>query len=147
MITGIMSPNAKTIDQYLAALVPDKRAALQRLRRAIRAAVPRAQECISYGIPAFRLDGKMLVWFGASKNHCSFYPGGVVAAHRDELEGYGVSKGTVRFQPAHPLPVALVRKLVKARVAVNGAARRRASRPEASAGRRMRKDPPGSRKR
>jgi uncharacterized protein YdhG (YjbR/CyaY superfamily) len=109
----------KTIDQYLATRNTDQRAALQRLRKAIRAAAPRAEECISYQIPAFRLDGRMLVWFGASTKHCAFYPGGIVEHFKRELAGYDTSKGTVRFQPDHPLPAALVRKLVKARIAKN----------------------------
>ena len=108
--------NPKTIDEYLAALSRDKRPALERLRKAIRAAAPRAEECISYQLPAFRLDGRVLVWFGASANHCAFYPGAVVEAHKDELKGYDTSKGTIRFQPANPLSASLVRKLVKARI-------------------------------
>jgi uncharacterized protein YdhG (YjbR/CyaY superfamily) len=107
----------KTIGQYLAGLGEPQRAALQRLRRAIRAAAPRAEECISYGIPAFRLDGEMLVWFGASANHCSFYPGGIVGEFKAELKEYSTSKGTIRFKPEHSLPATLVRKLVKARIA------------------------------
>lgn len=90
----------KTIDEYLAALSDDKRAALEKLRKDIRAAAPRAEECISYQLPAFRLDGTMLVWFGASANHCAFYPGAVVEAHKDALKDYDTSKGTIRFQPA-----------------------------------------------
>jgi len=113
-----------TIDEYLAALSADKRAALQRLRKTIRAIVPRAEECISYQIPAFRLDGKMLVWFGAGANHCAFYPGAVVEAHKEELEGYETSKGTIRFQPEKPLPAALVRKLVRARIAKTASKKR-----------------------
>jgi uncharacterized protein YdhG (YjbR/CyaY superfamily) len=108
---------AKTVDEYLAALPTDQRGALERLRAAIRAAAPRAQECMSYQMPAFRLDGKMLVWYGATAKHCAFYPGAVVGDFADELAGYGTSKGTVRFQPERPLPIALVRKLVKARIA------------------------------
>ena len=117
---------AKTVDEYLAALDSDQRVALERLRRIIRAVAPRAEECISYRIPAFRLDGRMLVWFGAAAAHCAFYPGAVVEAHRDDLRGFETGKGTVRFQPETPLPVALVRKLVKARISeVAGASRRR----------------------
>ena len=108
---------ATTIDEYLAALPADKRAALQFVRRAIKAAAPRAEECISYGIPAFRLDGKLLVHFGAAARHCAFYPGAVVESFRDELRGYDTSKGTIRFQPDAPLPAALVRKLVLAQAA------------------------------
>lgn len=113
---------AKTIDEYLAALSDDKRAALQQLRKNILAAVPRAEECISYRLPAFRLDGRMLVWFGATANHCAFYPGAVVEDYKDELGDYGTSKGTIRFQPGNPLPATLVRKLVKARIAKSAAA-------------------------
>jgi len=108
---------AATVDEYLAPLPADKRAALQWLRRHIKAAAPGAEECISYGIPAFRLDGKLLVHFGAAAKHCAFYPGAVVEAHREALKGYDTSKGTIRFQPDSPLPAALVRTLVKAQIA------------------------------
>ena len=109
--------SAKTIDEYLASVTPEQRVALERLRKVIRAAATDAEECISYQIPAFRVGGKVMVWFAATKNHCSFFPGGIVAAFKDELEDYEVSKGTIRFQPDHPLPAALVRKIVKARIA------------------------------
>src|SRR5947207_15855834 len=110
-----------TIDHYLAGVSPDKRAALEKLRRTIKAAAPKAEECISYQIPAFRLDGRLLVAFCAAANHCSFFPmsSSMVAAHMDELEGYDTSKGTIRFQPDKPLPTAFVRKIVKARIAQN----------------------------
>jgi uncharacterized protein YdhG (YjbR/CyaY superfamily) len=117
----------KTINEYLAALSDDKRVALERLRKDIRAAAPRAEECISYQLPAFRLDGRMLVWFGASAKHCAFYPGAVVEAHKDELEDFDISKGTIRFQADNPLPASVVRMLVKARIAGNAARRRRAA--------------------
>ena len=122
-------PNAKTIDEYLAALNEDERAALEELRKTIRAAAPNAEECISYQLPAFRLDGKPLVAFGASGNHCAFYPmsGTTVEAHRDELKGYKTSKGTIRFRADSPLSATLVRKLVKARVAENAAQQRHAA--------------------
>ncbi len=107
----------ETIDEYLAPLDAEKRAALERLRRDIRRAAPGAEECISYQIPAFRLDGRMLVAFGAAAKHCSFYPGAFpIEAHKEELRSYDTSKGTVRFQVESPLPAALVRKLVKARI-------------------------------
>lgn len=114
-------PQAKTIDEYLAGLSSDKRAALERLRKAIQAAAPRAEEYISYQLPAFRLDGKPLVAFGATAKHCAFYPmsGTTVAAHKEELKDYDTTKGTVRFHADHPLPATLVRKLVKARIAEN----------------------------
>ncbi|HLG13604.1 MAG TPA: DUF1801 domain-containing protein [Blastocatellia bacterium] len=115
----------KTIDEYLACLSDDKRAALEKLRKSIRATAPKAEECISYGVPAFRLDGRMLVAFGAGANHCSFYPGAYpISAHKEELKAYDTSKGTIRFPANKPLPVALVRKLVKARIAEYSARRR-----------------------
>jgi uncharacterized protein YdhG (YjbR/CyaY superfamily) len=122
-----------TIDEYLAPLSDDKRDALMRLRRLIAAAAAGAAECISYGIPAFRLHGRMLVFFGAATHHCSFFPGAApIEAHRNELKAYSTSTGTVRFLPGKPLPAALVRKLVKTRIAEQEAARatrtRRASR-------------------
>jgi uncharacterized protein YdhG (YjbR/CyaY superfamily) len=109
---------AKTIDEFLAGVSSDKRAALEKLRRTIRAAVPKAEECINYGVPAFRLDGKLLVAFGAGAKHCAFYPGAHPnEAHKDELQVYSTSKGTIRFPADSPLPAALVRKLVNTRIA------------------------------
>ena len=115
-----MAAKPKTIDEYLAALSEDKRAALEKLRKTIKAAAPKAEECISYQLAAFRQNG-MLVAFGASANHCAFYlmSSSTVEAHKDELKDYDTSKGTIRFQADKPLPVALVRKLVKARIAEN----------------------------
>ena len=112
-----MSRKPRSIDEFLAGLSEDKRAALQKLRKAIRAAAPRAEECIAYGVPAFRLGGKFVVAFGAGVKHCAFYPGGIPEAHRADLAGYDTSRGTVRFQPKDGLPQALVRKLVKSRIA------------------------------
>src|SRR5215470_10533159 len=107
----------QTINEYLARVTPEKRAALNKLRRTIHTAFPRAEECISYGIPAFRLDGRVVAWFAAAAHHLSFFPGGVLDPFKEELKGYQTSKGTVRFQPDHPLPAALVRKMIKARIA------------------------------
>jgi uncharacterized protein YdhG (YjbR/CyaY superfamily) len=107
----------KNTDEYLAALSDDQRRALERLRKDIRAAAPKAEECISYGVPGFRLNGKLLVSYGAATKHCAFYPGSIVQAFKTELKGYGTSKGTIRFAPDEPLPSALVRKIVKARIA------------------------------
>lgn len=122
-------PKAKTIDEYLAGLSDDKRDALERLRATIRAAARGAEEYFSYGLPAFRLDGKPLVAFGATATHCAFFPmtGTTVEAHKEELKDYKTSKGTIRFQPAKPLPATLVRKLVKARIAENAARQRQAA--------------------
>lgn len=112
-----VSTKPQTIDEYLAGVSEDKRAALTRLRQAIKAAAPKAEECISYQVPAFRLDGRLLVAFGAATDHCAFYPGAFpIDAHRSELGAYATSKGTIRFQPDKPLPATLVRKLVKARM-------------------------------
>jgi uncharacterized protein YdhG (YjbR/CyaY superfamily) len=107
----------KTIDDYLAPLDPIERDALQKLRRDVHAAAPGAIECISYGIPAFRLNGRMLVAFGAAAKHVSFYPGAVVQDFKALLKGYSTSKGTLRFDPEKPLPATLVRKLVMAGIA------------------------------
>lgn len=116
------SSQAGVIDAYLARLAPDPRAALERLRQQIREAAPGAEECISYGLPAFRLDGP-LVAFGATTKHCAFYPmsGTIVGALSAELEEFNVSKGTIRFQPDRPLSAALVRKIVRARIRENSA--------------------------
>lgn len=108
---------ARTINEYLRTVPPDQRAALNKLRRTIRSAFPRAEECISYGIPAFRLDGRVVAWFAAAAHHCSFFPGGVLDTFTSELADYETSKGTIRFQPDHPLPAGLVKKLIKARMA------------------------------
>ena len=108
----------QTIDEYLALLSNDKRAVLEKLRKAIKSAAPKAEECISYQIPGFRLSGRLLVSFGAAAKHCAFYPGAhPVKAHQDELKAYETSKGTIRFPADRPLPVALVWKLVKTRIA------------------------------
>jgi uncharacterized protein YdhG (YjbR/CyaY superfamily) len=111
----------KTIDQYLAGVKADQRVGLEKLRKIIRASAPKLEECISYGIPAFRLNGRSLVFFGAWANHCSFYPGSsaTLKKFRDDLKSFQITKGTVRFSPDNPLPPALVKKLVKARIAEN----------------------------
>ena len=97
-----------SIDAYLARVGDDQRAALQQLRNTILSVIPTAEECISYQMPAFR----------------AFYPGGMVKDFEDELVDFETSKGTIRFQPEHPLPASLVKKIVKARVAQNAAAKK-----------------------
>jgi uncharacterized protein YdhG (YjbR/CyaY superfamily) len=108
------------IDDYLAA-VPDPRfrAALGHLRSVIAAAAPGADEGTSYGMPAFRLHGRPLVGFQAAKDHLGFYPmsPALIEAHAAELAGFSTSKGTIRFTPDHPLPDALVREIVRERIA------------------------------
>jgi uncharacterized protein YdhG (YjbR/CyaY superfamily) len=113
----------KTIDEYLAGVDADHRDALQKLRETIHTVAPTAEECISYGIPAFRLNGRSLVFFGAWANHCAFYPGSsaTLKKFRNELSDFQTSKGTLRFSPDKPMPVALVKKLLKARIAENNA--------------------------
>jgi uncharacterized protein YdhG (YjbR/CyaY superfamily) len=110
-----------TIDEYLTGLNAQRRVALEKLRRTIRAVTPKLEECISYGIPAFRLNGRSLVFFGAWANHCSLYPGSsaTLKKFRTDLKNFQISKGTIRFSPDKPLPIALVKKLVKARIAEN----------------------------
>src|SRR5438128_3074897 len=103
-----MPAKPQTIDEYLEPLSNDKRAALEKLRRAIKSAAPKAEECISYQIPAFRLGGRLLVAFGAAARHCAFYPGSFpLEAHKDELKAYDTSKGTIRFRADSPLPTSL----------------------------------------
>jgi uncharacterized protein YdhG (YjbR/CyaY superfamily) len=110
----------KTIGAYLKALPADQRASLQRVRKAILATCPDAEEVISYGMPAFKWNG-MLLYMAASKNHCAVYGAisRVVAADRAFYAKYVTSKGTLRFTPEKPLPLALIRKLVKGRMAEN----------------------------
>jgi uncharacterized protein YdhG (YjbR/CyaY superfamily) len=120
-----MAAKPQTIDEYLAPLSLEKRAALDKLRKAIKSAAPKAVECISYQIPAFRLDGKLLVAFGASAKHCAFYAGALpVRVHKAALDAYDTTKGTIRFPAESPLPATLVRKLVKTRIAERGTKRR-----------------------
>lgn len=120
-VKGAGMKKAASIDAYLKGLDADKRAALQKLRRDIHAAAKGAEECISYGIPAFRLGGKWLVAMGAAAKHCAFYPGAhPIAACRRDLGKYSLSKGTIRFSADAPLPATLVRRLVRARIAERG---------------------------
>jgi uncharacterized protein YdhG (YjbR/CyaY superfamily) len=127
---------ARSVDDYLAALSEEQRKALEQLRRTILVAAPQANECISYHIPTVRLGGRMLVAYGAAANHCAFYAGAhPMAVHRDELSAYDTGKGTIRFQATDPLPAALVRKLVETRIAQYGArdaARRAVAKPVSS---------------
>ncbi len=114
------APPAKTIDAWMSRLDPQQRAALDKLRGQIHAAAPGAEEAISYGMPTFKLNGN-LVAFGAFAKHLSFFPmsATLIAEHADALEGYSTSKGTIQFTPEKPIPAALIRRIVKARIAQN----------------------------
>ena len=116
----------KNVDEYLAGVREPARGTLKKVRAAIRSASPRAAtETISYGIPAFKHHG-VLVWFAAFAKHCSLFPtAAVIEMFKDELQGYAISKGTIQFPTDKPLPAALVKKLVKARVAQNESKKRR----------------------
>jgi len=109
-----------SVAAYLRAVPPAPRAALQQLRKTIKAAVPDATEVISYGIPTLKRRG-WRVHFAAFKDHCSLFGVGtaVMNTYKRELAPYHTSKGTIRFTADRPLPAALVRKLVKARIAQN----------------------------
>jgi uncharacterized protein YdhG (YjbR/CyaY superfamily) len=108
-----------TVDAYLSTVKGEKRAALDQLRKTIRAVVPRAEECISYTMPAFRLDGRIVAGFAATAKGCSYFPfsGSTLRTLAKELEAYDQTKSSLHFDPARPLPATLVRKLVKARIA------------------------------
>ena len=113
--------SGRTVDEYLARLDDTRRGVLERMRQQIRAAAPGAEECINFGVCAFRLDGQMLIGFGAAASHCALYlfSGSTIAAHKDQLAGYKTSKGAIRFPADRPLPATLVRRLVRARIAEN----------------------------
>lgn len=116
-----------SVEDYLAALPDESRAALEKLRKTIKAAAPEATETISYQMPAFRDHGRLLVSYAAFKDHCSLFPMStrVIETYREELKPYYSGKGTIRFHANKPLPAALVKKLVRARIAENATRRRR----------------------
>ena len=112
---------AEDVADYLSQVPEPQREALERLRRTIKSIVPDAVEAISYQIPTFKLNGRMLVSYAAFKHHCSFFPGaGPIEMHADDLKSFQTSKGTIQFTPEHPLSTALVKKLVKTRIKLNG---------------------------
>lgn len=110
-----------TVDEYLAAVKPSQRTLLEKLRRTIHAAAPGAVEYVGYGLAGFKLHGRPLVYLGAWENHCALYAASpkTQAQFADELKHFEVSKGTIRFTVEKPLPLTLVRRLVKARAAEN----------------------------
>ena len=111
-----MDTKPTDIDGYLSTLPDDARATLEVLRRMIKAVAPDAVESIGYGMPGFKYQGRRLVYFGAWKNHCALY-GISVDAHQNDLAAYDTSKGTIRFPLGEPLPLAIVKTLVSARIA------------------------------
>ena len=115
----LMLARPRTIDEYLSPLSAEKRAALGRLRETIRSIIPEAEECITYGIPSFRLAGVMVAGFCATAKGCSYFPfsGSTLGALAHELQAYGQTKSSLHFHPDKLLPATLVRKLIKARIA------------------------------
>ena len=109
-----------SVDEYLTAVPPEARTALAKLRKTIRAAAPQATEAISYCMPAFKYHGA-LVYYAAFQKHCSFFPASsrIIRAYARELARFETAKGTIRFTPDHPLPAALVRQIVRARMKEN----------------------------
>ena len=105
------------VDEYLAALEQPKRGTLERLRSTILDVIPDAEQCISYGMPTFKVDGKAVAGFAAFKNHLSYFPhsSSVLSELTEDLAGRTTSKGTLQFAVDEPLPEALVRKLIAVR--------------------------------
>jgi uncharacterized protein YdhG (YjbR/CyaY superfamily) len=111
-----MKPSAKNTDEYLKLLPADQAAALQKLRKQILAAAPKCEEYFGYGLPGFKLHGHAMLYMGAAKKHCALYgmmPKGV----DEELKDFERTKGTVKFTPEKPIPAAVVKAIVKAKVA------------------------------
>ncbi|MBK8164416.1 MAG: DUF1801 domain-containing protein [bacterium] len=118
---SVRPPKPVDHDEYLARIPANQRAALQKLREQVRKAAPGAEECVAWQMPSFRVEGRLLVGYAAARHHCALYPMSpdLVQEMADQLEGLDTSKGTIRFQPEKPLPAALVRRIVKARLAEN----------------------------
>ena len=110
-------PRAASIDDYIASQPPEVQAILRKVRAAIRKGLPKAAEAISYQIPAYKVNGRAVLYFAAWKEHFSLYPatGGLVEALGNELERYKVSKGTIRFPLSQPVPVKLIGRIAKFR--------------------------------
>jgi uncharacterized protein YdhG (YjbR/CyaY superfamily) len=120
MATKVAKKTApKTVDGYIAAAPKEQRAALEKLRKTIQAAAPKATEALSYGIVGFKQGGKNVVYFGSWKAHIALYGAGgsVIDAHAAELKPYVQSKGTIQFPADRAIPYGLVSRIVKARIA------------------------------
>jgi uncharacterized protein YdhG (YjbR/CyaY superfamily) len=114
-------PVPKTIDEYLDGLTDEQRATLEKVRAAIRAALPKAMETISYSVPAYKIDGKAMIGFSAHKAHCDLiYFGYIPESLKDDLKGYALTKGAIQFPIGKPPPAALVKKIIKAKLAEGG---------------------------
>lgn len=110
--------DVKLVDEYIGSQPRAAQVALKRVRRAIRKALPEAEEAISYKMPAYKLHGDRALFFAGWKNHYSLYPAGarLVAAFRDDLAPYKISKGTIRFPLSEPVPVKLIERIARFRV-------------------------------
>jgi uncharacterized protein YdhG (YjbR/CyaY superfamily) len=112
-----MKRKIQSVDEYLAALPEPSREILERVRRSIRRAVPRAEEGISYGMPVYQLDGEGVLWVAAWKKHFSLYPASraILEACEGDLAPYEIDKGTIRFPLSAPVPVTLIARIAKLR--------------------------------
>lgn len=118
-------PKPTTVDEYIATTSPSVKEYLERLRVAIQQTAPQAEECISYEMPAYKLNG-ILVYFGGFAKHVSLFPGAdAITSFKDELADYKTSKGTIRFSLDKPLPITLIKKIVRLRVKENLAKQKR----------------------
>jgi len=116
-----MKTDFKNIDEYIYSQTDEVKLILEKIRQIIQSVAPDALEIISYGMPAFKAHGRMLVYFAGFKNHCSLFPAnaGLIAKMETELKNYKTSKGTIQFEFNKPLPIALIKKIVKIRVKEN----------------------------
>ena len=116
-----MKNDFKTINEYIASQTDEAKLMLQKIREIVVEIAPDAEEVISYNIPAFKLCGRVLIYFAGFKNHFSLFPAnaGLIAAMKNELKNYKTSKGTIQFEFNQPLPISLIKKIVKIRVKEN----------------------------
>ena len=115
-----MNKSIKTVDEYMSLQPEAVILALENIRQIVKTLAPQAQEVISYGMPVFKYYG-MLLGFAAFKNHCSFFPGGVVEYFKNDLKDFKISKGTIQFTVDKPIPNALIEKIVLFRMGENEA--------------------------